>query len=332
MEKEKKKVLKKATIIPAVIGLVLGMVIMFIICLCIKYGGVVKLIGGKDAIASLDGKTISTQDVYDRLKRMSGLNIVLNQIDRDIFKDIYQLTDDEEQEAKDSADYYIEYYGNLGYSEEEFLSANGLYDYEDLVEDIRISMKKTKYLYDYLEDKLEDGAVQKYYEENKDNIETYDSEHILIKISDTVAEADALALANEIITKLNEGKTFTEVVEEYGEQITYEKLGYNGKSSNLQQSYIDELVALKDGEYSQTPILTTYGYHVVHKIATSTFEELRETIIETLSEDLLAEDGNLTQKAIVEFRNEKNAEIFDKDLKEAYDEYCDSLYETETEE
>ena len=58
-----------------------------------------------------------------------------------------------------------------------------------------------------------------------------------------------MALANEIITKLNEGKTFAEVVEEYKDQITHEELGYQGKTASLEQNYIDELVSLKDGEY-----------------------------------------------------------------------------------
>ena len=104
----------------------------------------------------------------------------------------------------------------------------------------------------------------------------------MVKITDDVTDQEALTLANEIIGKLNEGKTFNEIVEEYKDKIVHEELGFQGKNASLEQSYIDELVALKDGEYSKTPIKTSYGYHIVHRLATSTLEDLRETIIEIL--------------------------------------------------
>ena len=162
---------------------------------------------------------------------------------------------------------------------------------------------------------------------NKDSIETYDTEHILVEVSDTVTEEQALALANEIISKLDEGKTFAEVVEEYGDRIVHEELGFQGKTASLEQTYIDEMVALKDGEYSKVPVKTSYGYHIVHRLATSTLEDLRGTIIETLSEDLLSEDSNLTYKAFAELREEKGLEIFDEELKKQYEEYCETLNE-----
>jgi len=71
-----------------------------------------------------------------------------------------------------------------------------------------------KYLYDYLEKKLDKDAVQNYYNEHKSEIETYDSEHVLVRITDTVTDEQALALINEILAKVNEGKTFEEIEKE----------------------------------------------------------------------------------------------------------------------
>ena len=42
----------------------------------------------------------------------------------------------------------------------------------------------------------------------------------------------------EIIGKLNEGKSFDEVKEEYKDSTTFEDLGFQGFSSNIQDSYI----------------------------------------------------------------------------------------------
>ena len=250
------------------------------------------------------------------------------QLKQEILDNMYTLTDEEKEEAKEEAESYIEYYKQSGATEDAIFANSGCANYDEFIKYVEGNVKSKKYLYDYLEKKLEAGAVDKYYEENKDNIETYDSEHILVKISNDVTDEQALALANEIIGKLNEGKTFDEVVEEYKDKITHEKLGFQGKNSNLQQSYIDELVALKDGEYSKTPIKTTYGYHIVHRLKTATKEDLRGTIIETLSTDLLTEEPNLTYKAFIELRKEKNLTIFDEEINKQYEEYCERVYET----
>ena len=328
-EKNSKKFITKEIIISAVIGLIVGIILTCVVCLIARTRGMASLRYGKDTIASVAGKSILTEDVYEKVKSNYGLSALIDQVDKAILNDKYTLTEKEEEEAKEQADYYLQYYTQAGLTEQEFYEKNGFSNYDEFLNDVRASVKSNKYLYDYLEGKLEEGAVQKYYDENKDSIETYDSEHILVKISDTVTDEQALALANEIIAKLNEGKSFDEVVEEYKDQITHEELGYQGKTASLEQAYIDELVALNDGEYSKTPIKTSYGYHIVHKLATSTLEDLRGTIIETLSTDMLTEDSSLLYKAFVELRKENNLEIYDEQLKKQYDEYCIELYETE---
>lgn len=321
-QKNKKTIITKETIISAVIGLIIGIVITCLVVLYINYF--------KNRLATINGKTISAKTINNKVKLTSGFNLMMSEIDKTILNDIYTLTEEEEKEAKEQADYYIDSYTSNGYSEQEFLEMYGFSTYDEFLEDIKVNIKSNKYLYDYLEKKLEPGAVQKYYDENKDKIETYDSEHILVKISDTVTDDQALALANEIIAKLNEGKSFNEVVEEYKDKIVYEELGFQGKSSSLQQVYIDELIALKDGEYSKTPIKTTYGYHIVHRLATSTIDDLRETIIETLSTDSINKDQNIPDKAFVELRKENNLKILDKELNKKYEEYCEKLYKEDT--
>jgi len=333
-ENEKKKsYFTKETIIAAIIGFVIGVVVLFLIGWCLDYfatsAGLAKLKHGDETVVTVDGKSITTENIYNKANKMYGLNIIIGEIDKIILNEMYELTEKEEKEVQEEAKYYIDYYTGMGYTEQEFFEGNGFTNRDEFLDDIRVNKKTTKYVYDYLESKLEKDAVQKYYDENKDSIETYDSEHILVRTSDTVTDEQALALANEIITKLNEGKTFDELVTEYGDRITHEELGYQGKTSGLEQAYVDELVALADGTYSKIPVKTSFGYHVVHKIATSTLEDLRGTIIETLSEELLSTDNNITYKAFVELRKEKNLVIYDEYLNKKYQEYCDKLYKTE---
>lgn len=333
MEEKKKGFITKQTIIAAIIGLLIGVAVMLLIGWGLDYfaksAGMAKLKHGDDTVATVAGEGISTQTLYDKAKLTDGLGLLINEIDTIILDKKYELTEKEKEDAKEEAKYYIDYYTTMGMTEQQFYKANGFKNYDEFLADVEVNIKYSKFVYDYLESKLEEGAVQKYYDENKDDIETYDTEHILVKTSDEVTDEDAKALANEIIGKLNEGKTFEEVVEEYGDKIVHEELGFQGKTASLEQAYIDEMLALKDGEYSKTPIKTSYGYHIVHRLSTATLEDLRGTIIETLSADLLSEDANLTYKAFVELRKENNLEIFDEELKKQYDEYCDTLYKTE---
>lgn len=313
---------QKNFVMPAGVGLIIGIVLTCIVWYFVIYSG------SSNVVATLKGAKIEKDTIYNKLKLANGLNILINEIDKTIISDMYELTEKEEAEIEETAQDYINTYAMYyGYTEEEFLNGNGYSSYEEFLDDLRASKKMDKYWYEYLEKQLEEGAVQNYYNENKEDLETYDSEHILVEISDDVTDAEALALANEILTKVNEGKTFEDIEEEYGDKIVHEELGYYGKSSNLEQTYIDELVALEDGAYSSAPIKTSYGYHIVHKIATSTFEELRETIIDTLSEDLLADDSYLKYKTFIELRKEHNLKINDEELNKQYEEYCNYVYE-----
>ena len=327
MEEEKKSLLTKETIIACIIGLVIGVAIMLLIGQLTSTAWMTKLKHGDEAVATVNGKTITAQTLYDEIKTSDGLEVLLDEIDATIFNSLYTLTEKEEEEAKEQADYYLDLYKQMGVSEEDFYKSFGFEDKEDFINDIRASLNTSKYLYDYIEKKLEKGAVQKYYDEHKNELESYDSEHILVRTSQTVTDEQALALAKEIIEILNSGKTFDEVVKEYGDKIVHENLGFQSKTASLEKPYLDELIALKDGEYSKTPIKTSYGYHIVHRLSTATFEDLRKTIIETLAQDLLDEDENLTKKAYIELREQKGLKILDEELKKQYDDYCKELYE-----
>ena len=334
MEEEKKTKTgvfpKKENIIFAVGGLVVGIVLTCLVAFFMDYfaksAGMARLKFGSDTVATVDGKAVTAEDIYITAKVTDGLALTIDKVDKLLISDMYTLTEGEEEEVSELAQYYITYNTSLGYSQQEFLDAYGFENYEEFLEDVKIRKKLDKYYYDYLEKKLEDGAVKKYYDENKDDVETYKSEHILVRVTDEVTDEQALELANEIIAKLNEGKTFDDVVQEYGDRITHENLGFQGKNSDIEDSYIDELVALEDGKYSQTPIKTSYGYHIVHKLKTATLDDLRPSIIEILAKDIIEADDNLKYKAYVELRKEKNLTIFDEKINKQYEDYCKTLY------
>ena len=172
-QENKNQIITKERIIPAVIGLVIGIILTCLVGFFMDYfaksTGIAKLKYGDEAIASIAGKSISTETIYNRAKLSNGLNYLINEVDKIIFNDMYQLTEKEIEQAKEQADYYIQSYESMGYTQEIFFSNYGFADYDDFLEDIKLTLLTNKYIYNFLEGKLEEGAVEKYYNENKDN-------------------------------------------------------------------------------------------------------------------------------------------------------------------
>lgn len=334
---ETKKNFNKNAFIAGGVGIAIGIAVTCVAGILLNFfaksAGMARLKYGEEVVVTVNGKSITASDIYDKAKKQYGLNLIMTDIDKLILNDMYELTDKERENAKAQADYYLKMYEAQGYTEKAFLEANGFANYDEFLADVELQAKSSKYLYEYLEKKLEKGAIEKYYEENKETLESYDSEHILVRIVEgQTTDEEALTLINEILVKVNAGKTFAEIKEEYGDKIVHEELGFQGKKASLEEPYLTALISMEDNSYSKEPVKTSYGYHIIHRKSTATLDDLKETIIEELSKDTLESDQYITYKAFAELRKEKNLEIFDEELKKEYTEYIDSLNNPETNE
>ena len=131
-------------------------------------------------------------------------------------------------------------------------------------------------------------------------------------------------LAKEIISKLNEGKTFDEVKEEYADSITYEELGYKSYNASLESAYMTEMESLANDSYSQTPVKTSYGYHVVYRIDQKekpALEDVKDEIIETLADEIAADDTNLYYTSLDKMRTDAGFTFYDTVLESKYNTY-----------
>ena len=72
--------------------------------------------------------------------------------------------------------------------------------------------RRSKYFDEYVKSLITDKDINDYYENSVYG--DISSEHMLAKISDDLTDADAKALAEEIISKLNEGTSFDEEKEQ----------------------------------------------------------------------------------------------------------------------
>ena len=135
---------------------------------------------------------------------------------------------------------------------------------------------------------------------------------------------EALNLAKEIIAKLNTGKSFDEVKEEYKDKITYEELGFQTYNANLDKAYLNEMKTLEVNTYSKTPVESSYGYHIVYKIEQKekpSLEDVKSDILDTLYEEKIQANSKLYTETLFIIREENGLKFEDSILKEKYETY-----------
>lgn len=293
---------------------------------------------GSQAVVTFEnGNMISINDLYNDLKNNYALESLINLVDKKILEDKYK---DHIQSANELADSTMksleENYG------ENLLAAIQSYTPYQTVEAYRnyvyISELQEQAIGDYAKSQITDKEMNDYYEKN-----IYGDvlvNHILVtpNVKDDAtdddkkkAEEEAKEKVNTIIAKLKESnnikETFTELAKEYSEDESTKNeggtLGYinNGTLSKSYDEIVKNAFKLKDGEYSTEIITTELGYHVIFREASkekANFEEIKDTIRETLSENLRSEDQTLSVKALQALRKEYGMDIVDSEIQSQY--------------
>ena len=304
-------------------GFIGGALIAAIIATIIWPDRIATLSDGTQPVAEIDGEQITADVLYEDMKEYYSVSLLLDRIDNIVLSKMYEETDEMNEQLEQTANnYYTQYESYYGTSKEEFLEQNGLSSHEAFIELLRLSYRRNKYYEEYAESLVTDKEIENYY--NDKVYGDISSEHMLVTIDDDRTDEEALALANEIISKLNEGKSFDEVKEEYSDVITYENLGYQGFSSNIQDSYMEALRNLSDDAYTTTPVQTTYGYHIIHRIdqkEKEALDDVKDTIIELIADEKKSEDENLYYKALSHLRKENNLTFYDTVMEKKYNTY-----------
>ena len=232
-----------------------------------------------------------------------------------------------EEKIKSTAEYYYSTYEkNYGYTKETFLSQYGFSSEKDFLDNLRLDYRKNKYYDDYALSLITDKEVEKYYEDEV--FGDVDSKHILVSIAkdgeEGLSDEEAKKLANEIIEKLNKGTSWEDVVKEYKDKTISEELGYNAFNAELESAYLKECKNLAVGTYSKTPVLTSYGYHIVYKIAQKDkpkLEDVKDDVKDVLANQKKNADTNLYYKALISMREEAKLEFADTKLGDEYTKY-----------
>lgn len=310
-------------------------------------GKVPTLENGQEAIVSFEnGDMISVDDFYQVIKDDYGLQALITMIDTYVLEHEFS---DYVDEAKDRGDYYVDAYVESLGSEEEVLSTYGFQTMDAFRDYWYLTMLQSHAIEEYAKDQITDEQIEDYY--NNDVIGDMEIAHILVtpNIDEDAtdeetdeAEEKAKAEIEDIISKLDEAKANGEDIEEvFGELVKEYSEDEDSKEDNGSLGRInygdsdgkyDELIAaaeeLKDGEYSTEVITSELGYHVILKIKSyekEKLDDLKDEIIQTLSEDYIQNNDDAGINALQHYRREYGMEIQDDEINRQYSNYIQNL-------
>lgn len=310
----------------AIYGAVVGILITVLVVVIIWPDRIATLKDGTQPVAEIDGYTVTANDLYEDMKDVYSISSLLDKIDNKILVEKYPETDEMNDELKQQAEsYYSAYKQYYKMDKETFLSNNGFGSEKAFLEYLRLQYRRNKYAEDYIKTLISDKEVEKYYEDKVYG--DINTKHILVKVDSSASDEDkkkAEDLAKEIISKLNDGKSFDDVKEEYKDQITYEELGYKSYNANLESAYMEAMQKLENNSYSKEPVKTSYGYHVIYRIDQKekpALEDVKEEIIDSLVSEKKSEDKNISYVALDKMREESGLKFSDTVLEKKYNTY-----------
>ncbi|MDO5569592.1 MAG: peptidylprolyl isomerase [bacterium] len=307
-----------------VIGLVLGLFILVVT----RPERIATLEDGTQPVATMDNYVFTADELYADMKDYYSVSILLDAIDSQLLTEKYPESEEMTASIESTLSQYESYYGENFESQ---LQQNGIASIDEFKEMLKLDFRRNEAVSDYVESKVTDGEIDKYYNDNVYG--DIDSKHILVSpdITDGMAdeektekEEEALNIAKEIITKLDSGASWDEVVEEYKDSITSEELGFHSYDASLEVAYLNAEKDLAVGSYTKTPVETSYGYHIIYKNDQKEKPELdtvKEKIVSSIASDKLSEDTNLRYVTLFAIREEAHLEFNDTVMKEKYEMY-----------
>ena len=226
---------------------------------------------GKDGVAAIvNGEKITVSEMkqaYDDNKQVQG------QVS---FNDFYTKT----------LDIFVN--GKLIYQAAEGEKITETPEYKRQLDMAKQEIARKVYIERKVAPKVTDAAAKKLYEEYKTNFKSEQemkAKHILV---------DSEAKANEVLAKLKKGESFDALAKKYSKEPA--DLGYFTKAMMVPE-FGNAAFALKKGQYSQKPVKTQYGYHIIYA------EDLRDAKPLGYKEVEPQLKGMLTQQAVAELFN-----------------------------
>lgn len=313
-------------------------VLFIVVALCLLIIGYftgrinrVELKDGKQVVASLKGKKITAENLFEELKKQGGTVTLTNMVDEFIIKKEIKDESNAKEKANSQLEQYKTQYKSYGQDFDEVLKNAGYNSENDFLKQLILNEEKQELAKTYIGKTLTDDEIKEYYEENI--FGNMSAKHILIKpdVTDDMSDSDkekeenkAKELAESIIKKLNDGEKFDDLVKEYSDDEgskSNKGLIENFTKGDVVDSFFDAVRSLKNDEYTKEPVKSEYGYHIILKVSEDkrpTLKESKDDIVDTLVEKKLNDDSSLYNSTWADIREKYKLNIKDTYLKNSY--------------
>ncbi len=302
-------------IISGIVGILIGVVIMALMW----PERIATLSNGEEVAAVYNGKTITANDIYNKIKGKVGLSTVLEKVDIEYLKEKYK---DQLEELKESSkagiEQYISYYTSmLGYTETEFYDQMGFKGYDDMLEYMFNNSLREKYIDDYVSQSISETDIKAFYSlyafgdkeivyvftgENKDDLESVRSMLKNKKAFNTIDGKYESVTASEF-----SDVSFIDLYKEYGGEIC------------------EAIKGIKNAGYSKVISSKSYKYFVVYASGKAETADLTSGLSDEIKQALIDDEKSINSKvgeqALIKMRNEIGLEFKDSELAKAYEEH-----------
>lgn len=309
-------------------------IILSLACILLLSGcNNVKLTNGENAVVTFTEGGISSDELYNSLKKLYGAEKIMDLIDSKLLNEKYETSSDEKsyisqnvksakEEAKNmnaSFELYLYYYYGVS-SESEF---------EDY---LSLTYKRSLWANEYAIETVSEKQIDEYYEDEV--VGDIEASHILITIDSDEnateeekkeAEQKAYDKAKDIIAKLKNGEDFSKLAKENSKDTaTSSKGGSLGKinTGDYADEVFEALKKLKNGSYSTSPIKSTYGYHIVYKTSQDEKPKLDDELtleIKNIIGKEIANETGFSIKALKALREKNEMKFVDTELEKEYE-------------
>ena len=299
--------INKKTILVFIIGFSIGITLTILL----RPDAISQLKNGEEKVVSIDNYTITADTLYESLKNMGSVYIIINEIDTKILDNLYETTYEMIEEVTSEANYYLNTASNYyGYSVTAFLSSNGFTSFEDFKNNLILEYKRNLYLTDYLKKEITEEEVKNFY----NNLTgAMSGKYILI---------DDLDTTKKILADLKSGKTYSEIINIYNDKINIKALKNIEFDSNIEDEIYEELKNLEVNSYSNNYFNLNDKYVVVFKddeIEKASLKDLNERIKIYLAEEKInQDDGTIANEILNDLREKYNLHFFDTSIEKEY--------------
>ena len=308
-----------------------------------------KVKNGDEVLASLKGKNITAQSLYEDLRSKYGNDVLLDMIDSYIADKEVKITKDDKKYVQEVVDYYKQYAEYYGTDFATFLASyvglSGITTEDEFYDFVLADYKKTLAVQYFIGNQAKEKDLKAYYKENFSD--TITAKHILISIDEEnedteAAEKEALNKAKDIIkdlkktSKENLDSKFDSLAESNSDDTaTYSNGGLmeDFTKKDVEEAFYNAAAELKDGEFTKEPVKTSYGYHVILKVSSTPVEKyskIKDKVKKEYAQSLMSEDATLSIKKWKELRKKYKLSIKDTEMKKAYNKKISTSLENVT--